>query len=130
MDGRIDPPSSMLHLTTETMADLARDHEIWCLGRPVVACVVLTLRPEVLYLGKLAVAHQKRGAGLARILVDHAQHRARVHKRAQLELQVRVESVENQAAFAAMGFQEWARTAHPGYNRTTSITMRRSVPTE
>ena len=44
-----------------------------------------------------------------------------------LELQTRVELVENQAAFLAMGFVEVGRTAHKGYDRPTSITYRRAV---
>ena len=46
---------------------------------------------------------------------------------AMLGLQTRVELVENQTAFRAMGFQEVGRTAHPGYDRPTSITYRRAV---
>ena len=44
-----------------------------------------------------------------------------------LELQTRVELTENHATFRALGFVEVARTAHPGYDRPTSITFRRPV---
>jgi hypothetical protein len=42
-----------------------------------------------------------------------------------LALQVRVELAANQRTFAALGFEEVARTAHPGYGRATRVTMRR-----
>jgi ribosomal protein S18 acetylase RimI-like enzyme len=92
-----------------------------------VACVFLTPQPGALYVGKLAVAASHRGQGLARRLIDLAEARARVLRLPVLELQTRVELVENQAAFRAMGFEEVGRTAHPGYDRPTSITYRRPV---
>lgn len=128
MDGRIDPPSSMHALTPASIADQARSGEVWVIGEPAVACLFLTPKPDALYLGKLAVAAAHRGRGLARRLVDHAESRARVLGLPVLELQTRVELVENQATFRAMGFVEVGRTAHPGYDRPTSITYRRPVP--
>lgn len=130
MEGRIDPPSSLRDLTPEGLDALARAGEIWILDSAegeIVACVVLTPKPDALYLGKLAVAAGWRGQGLARRLIDHAEARARARGLPALELQTRVELVENQAAFLAMGFTEIARTAHPGHDCPTSITYRRPV---
>ncbi len=127
MDARIDPPSSMLALTADSMAEQARAGEIWVIGTPVVACVFLTRRPEVLYVGKMAVAATHRGQGLARRLIEMADTRARALGLPRLELQTRVELVENHAAFAAMGFVKTAETAHPGYTRPTAFTFQRPV---
>ena len=125
MDGRIDPPSSMHRLT---VADLsAPTHEVWAIGMPPRACVVLTPRSDTLYLGKLAVADHARGHGLARVLVEHAIERASALGLPSVTLQVRVELIENHATFARLGFAEVARTAHPGYDRPTSVTFRRAV---
>jgi GNAT superfamily N-acetyltransferase len=126
MEGRIDPPSSLRDLTPEALDRQARDGEIWVIGAPV-ACVFLTRKSGVLYVGKLAVAAHHRGQGLARRLVDQAETRAREMGLPALELQTRVELVENHAAFQAMGFEEVGRTAHPGFDRPTSITYRRAV---
>jgi GNAT superfamily N-acetyltransferase len=109
MEGRIDPPSSLRDLTPEALSRHVRTEEIWIIGAPV-ACVFLTPKPGALYVGKLAVAADHRGKGLPA-----------------LELQTRIELVENQAAFRAMGFQEVGRTSHPGFDRPTSITYRRPV---
>lgn len=127
MEGRINPPSSMLALTADSLAAQSRLAEIWAIGRPPQACVVLTPRPAALYIGKLAVAAARRRQGHARRLIDLAETRARALGLPWLELQTRVELVENQAAFTAMGFAEVARTAHPGFDRPTSITFRRAV---
>jgi GNAT superfamily N-acetyltransferase len=126
MEGRIDPPSSLRNLTLDAMTEHCLRGEIWIIGAPV-ACVFLTPRTDVLYLGKLAVAADQRGRGLARQLMDLAEVRARAMGLAALELQTRVELVENHATFRALGFEEIARTAHKGFDRPTSITFRRQV---
>jgi GNAT superfamily N-acetyltransferase len=126
MEGRIDPPSSLRNLTPEALTRQAEVGEIWVIGAPV-ACVFLTPKPGALYVGKLAVAASHRGQGLARRLIGVAEGRALEMGLPVLELQTRVELVENQAAFLALGFQEVGRTAHPGYDRPTSITYRRAV---
>ena len=118
MDRRIDPPSSLRDLTPEALTRQARVGEIWIIGAPV-ACVFLTPKPGALYVGKLAVAESHRGQGLARRLIDRAETRAREMGLPELELQTRVELVENQATFVAMGFREVGRTAHEGFARPT-----------
>lgn len=127
MDGRIDPPSSMHRLTADDIARQASAEEVWTIGSPPHACVFLTRKGDALYIGKLAVAADQRGKGLARRLVDLAADRAREKGLSILELQVRVELAENQKAFAKMGFVETGRTAHEGYDRPTSITMRKCL---
>lgn len=136
MEGRIDPPSSLHRLSVPALSALcAQGHEIWGLGTAperhttwaLEACVVLSPKPQALYLGKLAVRTEARGRGHARRLILHATERARHLGLSQLELQVRVELVENHRAFKRLGFEEVARSAHPGFDRPTSITMRRAV---
>jgi ribosomal protein S18 acetylase RimI-like enzyme len=125
MDGRINPPSSMHALTASTLAAQSRTSEIWATGHPPHACIILTPQPQSLYIGKLAVAASHRRQGIARRLIDLAAARAIALGLPMLDLQTRVELVENQAVFTAMGFTEHARTAHPGFTRPTSITYRR-----
>jgi ribosomal protein S18 acetylase RimI-like enzyme len=127
MEGRIDPPSSLGKVTTATLRQTAAEAEIWCLGHPPVACMILTPKPGRLYLGKICVSPPHQRLGLARHLIDHAQTRARDMRLPRLELQTRVELMDNHATFKALGFTEHARTAHPGYDHPTSITMRKTV---
>ncbi|MDF0602965.1 GNAT family N-acetyltransferase [Psychromarinibacter sp. C21-152] len=129
MQGRVDPPSSIQGLTPDGVAEQANAGEVWVIedtDRPV-ASVFLTPKPHALYIGKLAVAFTHRGKGHARQLVDLAEARARALGLDRLELQARVELTENHAAFTAMGFAITGQTAHPGYDRPTSVTMQRPV---
>ncbi|WP_226551079.1 GNAT family N-acetyltransferase [Celeribacter naphthalenivorans] len=125
MTGRIAPPSSMHLMTFESLCEDARSKELWGIGNPLRACVLLTPRPDRLYIGKLAVAETFRGQGLARDLVVLAETRAKDMGLACLELETRVELTENHDVFRKLGFEEVARTAHPGFDRPTSITFRK-----
>lgn len=125
MDGVVDPPSSVHRLR---LSDLrGPEGEVWALGSPPLACMILTPRAGALYLGKLAVAEPARGTGLSRIMVAAAAARARALGLPAVELQTRVELTGNHAAFAALGFAETGRSAHPGHDRPTSITYRLAV---
>lgn len=126
MADRIDPPSSLTRMTRESLAYDAEDRELWVLPGPA-ACVIFTRQPDHLYIGKLAVAEAERGRGHAKRLIDLAAERARLLGLDRLRLQTRIELTENQAAFRHMGFTEIGRTAHPGYDRPTSITFERRV---
>jgi GNAT superfamily N-acetyltransferase len=83
MLGRIDPPSSLHGLTAEALFGAG---EVWAVGTPPVACVILTPRAGALYLGKLAVDPALQGKGLGRRLVAQAASRARELGLAVLEL--------------------------------------------
>ena len=111
-----------MHLLTEaTIAEQAVSGEIWVIGHPALACVMLSPKPGELYLHKLAVdpGHQRRG--LARALIAQAEARAKAMGLPALTLMTRVELVENHAVFRSLGFVETGRTAHPGYDRPTTI---------
>lgn len=124
MQGRISPPSSLHQLTVDTLFAAG---EVWAIGRPIVGCVVLSPRDGVLYLGKWAVHPAHQGQGHARRLLRQAEMRAQALGRPALELQTRVELVDNHRIFAALGFTEVGRRAHPGFARPTTITFRREV---
>ncbi len=128
MDGLVDPPSSIHRLTVEDLA--SGPGEVWAIGDPPIASVVMTPKPEVLYVGKLAVDSSQRGRGLARLLLGRAELRAQELKLDWIELQTRIELTANHRTFTALGFHEIERTPHPGYDRPTSITYRRPVPVE
>ena len=127
MDGRIDPPSSMLRLSLADIAHQCERGEVWSFGNPIKACVFLTPKTDCLYLGKLAVAYSARGQGLGRALVALAEKRAVALGFPELELQTRIELIESHRIFAALGFVKTLETAHEGYDRVTSITMRKAV---
>ena len=48
MEGRIDPPSSMLRLDPGAVQRQARTGEIWALCGPLSTCIFLTSKPDYL----------------------------------------------------------------------------------
>ncbi len=124
MEGRIDPPSSLHRLTPQ---GLALSGEVWVLGRPAVACMVLKPGAVGLYLGKLAVEPALQGRGLGRFMVVRAEARARELGLDRIELETRVELAENHRFYQALGFAEVGRSAHPGYDRPTSVRYEKRV---
>lgn len=127
MEGRIDPPSSLRHLTAANLAHLSQNAEIWVIGTAPLACMILTPKQDRLYLGKLAVDKEHRGKGLARQLITQAEVRAAAMGLQVLELQTRIELVENHATFTRLGFVETARSAHEGYDHPTTLTFQKTI---
>lgn len=129
MESRIDPPSSMYLLTADAIAEHSEIGEIWVIEQQnsPIACMFLTPKAHALYLGKLAVSEAYRGQGLARQLVSCAETRSYALGFTALELETRIELIENHHAFAKMGFRKTDETAHDGYDRPTSITMQKEL---
>jgi GNAT superfamily N-acetyltransferase len=127
MEGRIDPPSSLHRLDAAGLAAKAgaeRCFLAYCADR-LVGCVFCDARVDCLYVGKLAVEPELQGRGIGRALMALAAAEARALDLAALELQTRVELVENHRAFERLGFVRTGETAHAGYDRPTSVTMRK-----
>ncbi|WP_167531464.1 MULTISPECIES: GNAT family N-acetyltransferase [unclassified Mesorhizobium] len=129
MDGIIDPPSSAHLLTADALrAKALRETGFLALdGDRIVGCVFALERADGLYVGKLAVAPDRQGHGIGRRLMQAAEDLARSRGKAAIELETRIELTTNHAAFARLGFRETGRTAHDGYDRPTSITMRKTI---
>ncbi|MEL7464557.1 MAG: GNAT family N-acetyltransferase [Pseudomonadota bacterium] len=125
MEGRIDPPSSLHRMTAEDLRRSATPAFIAESGEKILGCAFAAPKDDALYLGKLAVREDMRGAGLAQRLIAMAEDEARRLGLDALELETRIELTENHGAFAALGFVKTGETAHPGYDRPTSVTMRK-----
>ena len=129
MDSRIDPPSSLTRMGIDELKAKAAEETLIVAteGQNLVGCAFAAVQEECVYVGKIAVAQSARGKGVARAMLAAAEVLAHGHGRRFLELQTRIELVENHATFAALGFEKVAETAHAGYYRPTSITMRKRV---
>lgn len=130
MAPRIDPPSSLNRLDADGLRHKAQRETLIIArdGPQLLGCAFVELRVDCAYVGKVAVAESARGLGIGRRLIAAAEQLARDHRRPCLELQTRIELVDNHRTFAALGFSQVAATAHPGYDRPTSITMRKALP--
>lgn len=129
MDSRIDPPSSLHRMGIDEIRARSQEETLILAseGSELVGCAFAAVRSDCVYIGKIAVAERARGRGVARQIMAAAESIARSAGRPALELQTRVELVENHKTFAALGFEKIAETAHPGFTRPTSITMRKAV---
>ncbi|MBS1229463.1 MAG: GCN5-related N-acetyltransferase [Proteobacteria bacterium] len=129
MEARIDPPSSLQKMGVAELRAKARDESLIIARNDagLVGCAFAEVKADCVYVGKLAVAERARGCGIARKIMRVAESLAGENGRQFLELRTRVELIENHRAFAALGFEKVAETAHPGYLRPTSITMRKRL---
>ncbi|TBX28144.1 GNAT family N-acetyltransferase [Nioella sediminis] len=129
MEGRIDPPSSLLRMSADSLKQKAAEEDLFLItqnSRPI-ACLFGHPQKTEYYIGKLAVDRRHRGTGLARQLLDAAAQEAVRRGLKGLRLQTRVELRENHRTFRAMGFHLIGASAHPGYARATSLTFRRPL---
>jgi GNAT superfamily N-acetyltransferase len=127
MDGVIDPPSSAHLLTANGLAEKAKREAGFLAieNDRMVGCVFALERARDFYVGKLAVEPGRQGQGIGTRLMRAVEDHARERGKDAIELQTRIELTANHAAFARLGFRETERTAHEGYGRPTSITMRK-----
>ena len=130
MDGVIDPPSSAHRLTAESLREKAGTETGFLAMQDgkIVGCIFAAEHVQHFYVGKLAVEPGLQGKKIGRDLMRAAEALARAAGKPVLELQARVELTGNQAAFGRLGFVETERTAHAGYDRPTSVTMRKTLP--
>jgi GNAT superfamily N-acetyltransferase len=129
MEDRIAPPSSLLRMSPEDLKAKAETGFFWSAGRGarLAGCLFGSTQGNALYLGKLAVRSELRGRGIARALIEAAQDVGRLQGQTRLRLDSRVELTETHKAFKMLGFEETGRTAHPGFERPTSIVFERPI---
>jgi len=127
MDGVIDPPSSAHLLSPEGLRHKAGQETAFLAveNGQIAGCVFALERATDFHVGKLAVEPGLQGRGIGGRLMRTVEDFARRRGKIAIELQTRIELTANHAAFARLGFRETERTAHEGYNRPTSITMRK-----
>jgi predicted N-acetyltransferase YhbS len=93
----------------------------------IVGSALWTEQHRGLYLSRLAVAPAWRGRGIAKVLVAAAEAAAREKKLPGIHLSTRIPLLDNRQLFAACGFVETERKAHPGYAEPTSVDMEKRL---
>lgn len=132
MDELVDPPSSLHKMTADSLRKKA-DNETLLLvfdAESLIACAFFDIRKDVIYVSKIAVAPSHRGRRIAHKIFNIADNLARNNAKKWLELETRIELIDNKQAFGKMGFITTAKNSHAGYDRPTSITMRRKIKTK
>lgn len=126
---RIDPPSSLHRLDATSIAQKAKDERLFLALEDghLLGCIFARPQPDSVYVGKFAVRPDRQGEGIGRRLMQAAEEFALQSALPVLELETRIELTENHDTFASMGFVKIAEKAHEGYDRPTSITMRKTL---
>ena len=129
-EGRIDPPSSLHRLDALSIAEKAKEEQLFVAmeGDGVLGCVFAKSVGSTMYVGKLAVSPQRQAQGIGRALMKAVEVFARQTNHNVLELDARIELTENHQTFSALGFIKAGEHAHAGYDRNTFITMRKALP--
>jgi GNAT superfamily N-acetyltransferase len=128
-DRALVPQSGAARETVETVtARLARENCVMALREErLVGCLFYEHLGDHLYFGRLAVLPEERGRGVARRLVGEVEAVALAAGIATVALDVRIALPGNAALFAALGYREVSRHAHPGFADPTSIRMEKQV---
>jgi len=124
-----DPPPSALRVTEADIAAYLR------VGGGAVAEAAGVLAGSVLwleqigalYLARLAVAPSWRRCGIGKALVTAAEAAARTIGQPRIRLSTRLVLLDNRRLFAACGFVETGRAAHPGYAEPTFVNMEKTL---
>ena len=129
MDGRIDPPSSLTRMTPDGLQQKAQDEVLVVVVHEdrLVAAGFLRDSADTIYLSKLAVEPAFRKKGILRSMIRIAEALAQERGKTHLELETRIELIENHRTFGALGFIKTGETSHDGYSRPTSVTMRKPI---
>jgi ribosomal protein S18 acetylase RimI-like enzyme len=96
-------------------------------GSRFVGCVIAESKGLRGYLGRLAVLPEARREGVARRLILAGEAFVRARGLRSAEINVRIALIGNIALFAALGYRETQRRAHPGWTEPTYLVMEKSL---
>jgi ribosomal protein S18 acetylase RimI-like enzyme len=127
--GRLTPPSGAHAETPETLAAAMGKGAAFLAevsGAPI-ACIFAELRPDRVYIGRLAVDPSRRRLGLAVSLLAEAERFARARGMGCLELGVRLVLTDNISLFQKVGFEIVGQRSHPGFTVPTYHVMEKRL---
>ena len=123
-----DPLPSALRITeADVAAHLRTGGGAVAVARELAGSALWVEQVGGLYLGRLAVAPAWRGRGIAKALVAAAEAAARAMGLPRIHLSTRLVLLDNRRLFAACGFVETSREAHPGYAEATFVNMEKRL---
>ena len=128
--GKLVPESSAFRETPEAIVGQLSNGSSAIIAEQngeMVGCVMTEPMDGDLYFGRLAVLPAARGLGLARRLIEAVEADARARGLPGVRLGVRIALPQNQKLFNSLGYREYSREAHPGFDHPTSINMRKDL---
>jgi ribosomal protein S18 acetylase RimI-like enzyme len=91
--------------------------QVWVLGEPVIAVIVLMSEEGSLLVENVAVSPAAQGNGYGRRLMEFAEQQARSRGLRRLTLYTNEMMTENLAIYSRLGYRETARRTEGGYRR-------------
>lgn len=129
---RIDPPSSAMTETVDTLAArVERGGRVFIARRQdglILGAVCAAPKPDgSVYMDRLAVDPSACGQGIARALTDAVEDFARADGLGPITVGVRLRLPDNIALFRHLGYVETGRKAHPGFAEPTSMDLAKAI---
>ncbi|MCY1015117.1 GNAT family N-acetyltransferase [Pyxidicoccus sp. MSG2] len=127
--GRLDPPSSAHDKTEEVVLRELKDGGALISESPSGAegCVFFHVKPDHVYLDRLAVLPPYRGRGVARALMEAVEARARALGSTPVRLNVRLALKDHQDWYARQGYAFLSYGTHAGYSAPTFVVLQKSL---
>jgi GNAT superfamily N-acetyltransferase len=119
------PPSSALGETGKAIAaKLAAGggFGVFEAGR-LVAAALWGVNAGALHVARMSVALERRGRGIAGLLIAACEDEARGRRLTRMTLKTRLELPENERLFERFGFARREVEAHPGFEAPTTVVM-------
>jgi GNAT superfamily N-acetyltransferase len=107
------PPAPVL----TDYSDAVAAGQVWVLGDPVIAVLVLVPEQETMLVENVAVTPASQGTGLGRRLMEFAERQALSRGLRRMTLYTNEVMTENLAIYAKLGYRETARRSQDGYDR-------------
>jgi ribosomal protein S18 acetylase RimI-like enzyme len=99
--------------------------QVWLVGRPPMAAIVLVPAEDYLLVNNIAVHPSAQGQGIGRQLMDFAERQATTAGLGLLTLYTHETMVENIAFYTRLGYRETDRRTDDGFRR---VFMEKSLP--
>ncbi|MGN6793246.1 MAG: GNAT family N-acetyltransferase [Streptosporangiaceae bacterium] len=99
--------------------------QVWVLGDPVLAVLVLIPEQDNLLVENVAVSPEAQGSGIGRRLMEFAERQAQFRGLRRMTLYTNEVMTENLAIYARLGYRETARRTEGGYSR---VFMAKDLP--
>jgi GNAT superfamily N-acetyltransferase len=119
------PPSSALAETGEAIAAkiaAGGGFGVFETGS-LIAAALWGVNADALHFARVSVALERRGRGIAGLLISACEDEARGRRLTRMTLKTRLELPENERLFERFGFARREVEAHPGFEAPTTVVM-------